>query len=147
MVRVARGFPLQRKRTHARATIAFTGASGLGLVDVAVPVFTITGRVLVHAMTVFCTETLEGATATIALGTTTGASNHIGATTATSIAANDWWIDTTPLEIGTAQIPSSMRDMVLSEDVIITPATATVTNGTLVIDVFYEPITDNGSLV
>jgi len=154
MVRVSRGFPLARKRTHVRKTIAFDGTAGNGATG-GVTVFTLTGRVLVEALTIFCTETLEEAapTATVALGTATGTGNIISATSATTIAANDWWIDATPGEVGYANLVQtlssgpSQKDFALSESLLITVATQDVTNGTLVIDAWYRPITDNGSLV
>src|SRR3990167_9363100 len=123
--------PAVEQPRHVRATVAFTG------------------RVWVQAMTIFCTETLAGATATVSLGTASGVANLIGATTATTIAANDWWGDTSPAEIGILSLEVTapvLLNFVLSESPVIAVATQNVTDGTLVIDCWYEPITDNGFL-
>ena len=69
-----------------RKTITFTGAANLGAVG-AVPLFTITGKVIVLSISGLCTVNLTEAapTATLALGVTGSTSLFIAATTATGI--------------------------------------------------------------
>ena len=145
-MKITRG---QSQARRARKTVTFDGLTLNGLVNENVTLFTLTGRVWVKAMTIFCTETLAGATATVSLGTASGVANLIGATTATTIAANDWWGDTSPAEIGILSLEVTapvLLNFVLSESPVIAVATQNVTDGTLVIDCWYEPITDNGFL-
>ena len=67
-------------------TVTFDGASGTGLNEVAVPIFTVTGEVLIVALVPFCTEDLISAGGgTLALGVTGSTSLLIAATTATVI--------------------------------------------------------------
>src|SRR3972149_1135501 len=119
-----------------RKTITFTGASGLGQVSVAVPLFTLSGRIRIAHLSVFCTLTLVGATATIALGTASLTGGLITATTATNIVTNRWWNDLLN-DTGIQQESANSIDVLLSESIIATIGTAGVTGGTLVIDVSY----------
>lgn len=135
-----------------RKTITFDGSAENGAIGT-VLVAAITGRVWIEKLTVFCTETLVGATATIELGHAAFSGAICGSTTATAIAANDWWA-------GTVQLPGSMNQAMsasnnqivsglwksMSQDIILTIATANITDGTLVIDLWFEPITDDGNL-
>ena len=140
--------------THVRKTIAFTGAAGLGAVG-DVNVFTITGRVFVSRITAFCTEDLASAGGgTISLGTATRVTKFIALTTATAVDINEWWVDGTPITEAANTInqttngsdPSQLA-VVLSADVIVDVLTADVTDGTIIVDIWYIPITDNGVLV
>ena len=133
------------KTQTAGKTVAFDGTAGNGAVGT-VTVLTITGRVVLKNLATFCTETLAGATATVALGVASSTAGLIAATTGTDIAANDWWIDATPTEVGLAAVPAGHKDIALSESVIITVATANVTDGTLVFWAEYMPLTSNGRL-
>ncbi len=143
------GGPAER---HVRSTIAFDGSSGNGAQGT-VDVFTRTGRVRLRLITAFCTETLEGASATVKLGGSTDPDGMIQQTTATTLAANDWWVDattaagtTSPLYTHSGGNVASQAEKLVSEDIIITVATQDVTNGTIIFDAFYIPITDDGAL-
>lgn len=139
---------------HARATITFTGAANLGAVG-SVPVFTITGRVYLDTITVFCTTGLTEAapTATIALGCSDDTDAMITAVNAVDIDTNEWWTASIPAAgaytlaanntTGQTTIP---RNKLLATNVIFTVAAQNVTGGVLVIDAFYWPVTDNGLL-
>ena len=141
---------------HSTQIIAFDGSAGNGAVAApsTVLVFTITGRVLVHAVTAFCTEDLAGATATLALGTTGDTDAFIASTTATDIDANDWWSAASPpaassntlADSVTGGITTSQRAKTLSANMFITIATADITDGTIVFDVIYTPLTDGARL-
>lgn len=133
---------------HVRKVVVFsTTAPG------SVAVFTTTGRIRLDRITAFCTVALVEAlaTATVALGTASSTGGLIAATSVgTAFAANDWWVDTSPAEIGVAvfQITAAPRHWLadVSEDIIITVATQTVNSGTLVIDAWYQPSTDGAAL-
>ena len=139
---------------HSTKTIAFDGTAGLGLETSDVTVFTITGRVLVHAITAFCTEDLAGATATLALGVTGDTDAFIASTTATDIDANDWWAAAAPpaangvtlADSVTGGITTGQRLKAVSGNIFITISTADITDGTLVFDVIYTPLTDGARL-
>src|SRR3990167_10262985 len=92
-------------------TVTFTGAANLGEVG-AVPLFTVTGEVLIERIVPFCTVNLTEAapTATLALGVTGSTGLFIAATTATDIDANTFWVDTGPDANGIA-VPSSLTDI------------------------------------
>lgn len=139
---------------HVRKTVTFTGATGLGEAGTVVPVFTTTGRVGVERLTAFCTETLVSTSnlGTISLGvpTTDDAFAEAFTVAAGAAATNEWWD-----ALITDFVAGSATDMMegisrtgvsLSENIIINPLTQDITDGTLVIDCWYLPITDNGAL-
>lgn len=129
---------------RARKTITFTGAAGLGAIGAAT-LFTITGKVIVDRIIATCTGSLTGATATIALGVTSSTSLFIAATTATGITNGAIWASTSPNANGIA-LPAALQNIAIAQNILATIATANVTGGTLVIDVYFTPITDDGLL-
>lgn len=141
---------------RARKTIAFDGTAGNGAVGT-VTVFTITGRVAVLYITAFCTENLTSdptpGGATIALGTANRSAKFIGSTTAENLDINEWWVDGTPLTEAVNIInqttngadPSQMN-VVCSANIVVTVGTDDVTDGTIIFDVWYYPVTDGASL-
>ena len=128
-------------------SITFTGASGLGLAGTAVPLATVTGRVIIHGMLPYCTNNLTEAQATaqISLGTTTQVTRFIGNTNSTAINTDEWWLTTTPTA-GSLDLPDAMQMVICSENLIINPITQNTNGGTLVIDILWEPITSNGAV-
>ena len=140
--RIRRG---SQQAIHVTKTIAFDGTAGNGAVGT-VTVFTLTGRVWLAGLSAFCTETLAGNTATVSLGVASVVAGLVPVTTGTDLAANDWWIDATPAEIGIAAVAASQKDQLLSQSVIVNVLVAGVTDGTLVIDAWYLPVTSNGAL-
>lgn len=131
---------------HAQKTITLTGASGLGAVGT-VPVFTITGRVMVTATSIFCTTDLTeaGATAAITFGVAASTGLFVASPTggATDIDAGKFWLSTAP----GAGISTTLTNKFISENPILTVATQNVTGGVLVFDMFYVPLTDGAKLV
>ncbi|KKL64326.1 hypothetical protein LCGC14_2166200 [marine sediment metagenome] len=130
---------------HVRKTFQSTGSE----MDIgALTAFTITGRVLVKNVTVFCTETFVGA-ATVDLGVTGNTDIFSPGTiaNATTFAANDWWVlsDGTTIPGGTPQVDWE-QGVPISADVILSVGAANITDGTMIIDLWYSSITDNGSL-
>lgn len=125
-------------------TITFTGATGLGEIGT-VPIFTVTGEVLVAVLSAFCTTLLGGATATLALGVTGSTSLFIAATTATDIDANEFWNDTAPDANGIA-VPAAMKDIQITDNIIGTVATANLTSGVMRFDLYYMPLSSDGNV-
>lgn len=137
---------------HSTKIIAFTGAAGNGAVGT-VLVFTVTGRVLVHAIAAFCTEDVAGATGTLTLGTTGDVDAFIALTTGTDIDVNEWWTaaspaagSKSPLEVVTGGLVTSQGAKLLSENIILGVLTADITDGTIVFDVLYTPLTNGARL-
>lgn len=136
-------------------TITFTGASGLGLKDVAVPVYTVTGRVLLIYGTALVGDTLVSASdlGTISLGTASKPIFLVGASTvaAGAGAINDWWFNTgfssgLAYEMVGGAAQGDFVPVACNENIIITPATQNITAGSLIFDFWYRPITDGASL-
>lgn len=141
--------PLKR----ARLTKTFAATAGNGAVGT-VTLFTITGRVLVHDFTAFCTTGLTEAapTATISVGTASGVTAILNTLNAVDIDTNEWWTDTSPqagsagagIQVGTDNVSTGKR--YVSENIIATVGAQNITGGVIVFDVWYEPVTDNGAL-
>src|SRR3990167_3179839 len=102
----------ERSARLVSKTITFTGAAGLGATG-NVPLFTVTGEILVVVLLPTCTVNLGEAapTATIALGVTGATSFFIAATTATDIDAGDIWTDATPTEVNALAAPAGFKDI------------------------------------
>ena len=110
-------------------------------------VFTVTGEVLIATIVPFCTVDLVSAGGgTVALGVTGNTGLFIAATTATAIDANYFWVDTAPDANGVA-VPAGLKDVVVTDDVIMTIATGAVTAGAIRVDVYWLPLSSNGDVV
>lgn len=129
-------------------TITFDGTAGLGLAGTAVPIFTVTGEVLVVALVPFCTTLLteSGATATLALGVTGSTALFIAATNSVDIDANEFWVDTTPDANGIA-LPAALKDIVITDNIIATPAVTNTATGVIRFDLVYIPLSTDGAVV
>lgn len=143
---------------HSTKLITFTGGVNAGDFDgtPTVIVFTITGRVLVHAVTQFCTVDLVSAGGgTLVYGVTGDTDAFIGTTTATDIDANEWWAAASPpansgvtlADSVTGGITTSQRLKAVSGNMFLTIGTSDITGGAIVFDVLYTPLTDGGRLV
>lgn len=141
---------------HARVTVAFDGTAGNGAVGT-VTLFTITGRVFIELMTGFCTENLAeaGATATIQIGVASDLDALFATHNAVDIDVNEWLLS--PLaapQTGMVTLPSNATAgystlaayKAVSENVIATIGAQNVTDGTIIFDAWYYPVTDNGAL-
>lgn len=129
---------------RARASVTFTGAANLGAVG-AVPLFTVTGEVLIVYLAPFCTNFLTEAapTATLALGVTGSTSLFIAATNAVDIDDDEFWVDTTPDANGIA-LPAALKEIVITDNIVGTVAAQAVDSGTLRLDAFWLPLSSNG---
>lgn len=141
-------------------TLAFTGAANLGQAATASTIWTITGRVLLIYGTAFCTETVVSTInlGTIALGTATATGAFISAHTLTAgdLANGDWWggnsSDGTDSAgpsldwVGQSVVGGGGVATAISENIIVSAATQDITDGTLVFDCFYLPLTAGAGL-
>ena len=128
-----------------RKEITFTGAADLGAIG-NVPLFTVTGEVLIAVMVPFCTTTLVGATATLALGVTGATTLFIAATTATLILINNFWMDTAPDPNGVA-VPAALKDIAITDNIVGTVGTAAITAGVIRIDGYWIPLSSDANVV
>lgn len=134
-------------RKTLQATVAVPWAQGT------VDVFTVTGRAHITRVAAFCTESLAGTTATIKLGAASDPDGLMDQITATDLAANDWWAAGTHV-IGLISIDinhsagynASQMEKLTSEDIILTVATADVTDGTIEFAIWWEPVSTDGML-
>lgn len=136
--------PVQR----STVTITFTGAASLGAVG-NLPLFTITGQVIVLTVGGVVTTNLAGAGATLALGVTGSTSLFIGATTATTMLTTAaLWVSTTPTANGIA-LPAAVsgNGTLIETNLVGTVAVAAITSGVLRVDVWWAPWSANGALV
>lgn len=132
---------------RSRATVTFTGAAGLGEAGTAVPVFTVTGEVIIDALVPYCTTLLteSGATATVSLGVTAGVADFIAATNAVDIDADEFWVDTAPDANG-VPLPAALTNILITDNIIVTPAAANVTAGVIEFTAFWRPISTDGNV-
>lgn len=148
-MRVARGVGLilPGQDRIVRKTITFDAGVGTGAVG-AVPLFTVTGEVLVSALIPFCTTLLTeaAATATLALGVTGSTSLFIAATNAVDIDADEFWVDTAPDPNGVA-IPAALLNVAIEENIIGTVAAQNVDSGVIRLTCFWRPISTDGNVV
>lgn len=133
---------------RAVKTITFTGAAGLGAVG-NVPLFTVTGRVLVALLSAYCSADLTEAvaTATLALGVTNATALFIAATAALSIDNGFIWIDATPAEANGVAVPAGLKDIEITQNIVGTVATQAVNGGTLELVVWWLPLSANAAVV
>ena len=121
-------------------TITFTGAANLGAVG-NVPIFTVTGTVIVRTIVGIVGTTLASTgAATIALGTTNQTARFIAATTATNMTStNTIWASTTPTQ-GSIDAPGAMINVFVTENIVGTVATAAVSAGVLTVTCVYDAL-------
>lgn len=139
---------------HVRKTVAFSGAAGNGQVGT-VDVFTVTGVVWANRLTAVCTENLVSAGGgTLVLGTAGDTDGFIAQTTATDIANADIWTAASPaagskgpLKVETGGLITGQVDKVVNESIALTVGTGDVTDGTIVFDLWWHPVTDSGAVV
>lgn len=128
-------------------TVTFTGAANLGAVG-AVPLFTVTGEVLIERIVPFCTVLLTeaGATATLALGVTGSTALFIAAINAVDIDANEFWTGATPTANGIA-VPAALKDIAITDNIIATVGTQAVDSGAIRFDCWWRPLSGDGNVV
>jgi hypothetical protein len=133
---------VSRTWKHFTKQITFTGLTGAGLINENVPVATVSGRVLLHAVHGYCITDLAGATATVSLGTVGNVGELIGVTTATTIDSGEIWRSATP-DVG---IGPTVGDHVTSLSLVINCLTASVSAGVLEVSLLWLPMSVGGDL-
>jgi len=140
--------PLNNPFEHVQRctkTVAFDGAAGNGAVG-SVALFTVTGEVIVLYLMPYCSEDLVSAGGgTLALGVTGNTSLFIAATTATAIDNGEFWTSTVPTANGVA-VPSALKDIAITDNIIGTVATGDITDGTIRFDCYWIPLSSDGNV-
>jgi len=136
---------LTRIPNHFITTITFDESAGGGATGTAVPVGTVSGRIILVYHSIYCSTSLTGASATIELGTAGDTDAIIGATTATDIDAGDFW-QPGPASPAGAGAWDTLQNTNVAANLIITPVTANVTAGVLEVVFFWLPASVAGSL-
>lgn len=128
-------------------TFTFTGLTGFGLQSASpITFFTIGGpntatngnAVIVERIGGYTTTDLTGASSTLALGVTGSTSLFIGATTCTTMDADEVWVSTTSSAGGLA-MPAATQATLIVDNIIGTIGTADITAGVLQLFVTYRP--------
>lgn len=128
-------------------TITFTGLTGAGEVaNPTISVFTVTGEVLIEKLVPMCTVDLVSAGGgTLSNGITGSVALFLAATTATTIDVGEFWVNTTPVANGVA-LPAAFKDIVITDNIIWTVATADITAGAIRCDVWWRPLSADGNV-
>lgn len=140
-IRDANFEPITTHGLTTTKTIAFTGAAGLGATGT-ITLFTITGDVAINVFAI-CTEDLATVNGTVEVGTATSTASLCSQQTATAIDLNEVWHDSV-LAVG-GQVAGHFH--VVRENVILTIATAAVTDGTLKFYATWTPLSADGNVV
>jgi len=132
----------------ATKTITFTGAANLGQAGTNATIFTVTGQVLVVAISTFCTTNLAEAapTSTVALGVVNATGLFVNATSATTINVGEFWHGTTPVANGEA-LPAAVKDIAITQDIVIASAAQNTTAGVLEIYCYWMPLSAGSILL
>jgi hypothetical protein len=130
-------------------SVTFDGGTLNGIGDIdgtsnPYTIFTVTGVVEV-AIVALCTTLLAGATATVEIGTALSTAGLIAQTTATNIDANEIWHDATP--DSSVEASTVVLRKIVSQDIILTAATADITAGVIKFILFWNPISSDGNVV
>lgn len=109
-------------------------------------VFTVTGTVVALAYG-RCDSDLNGATATLTLGTENGATAFIASTTATTIDTDELWQSNTPAAVMAYSTIDATWQLINGADIGYTVGTADITSGTMTFYCHWFPISDNGDVI
>jgi len=131
-------------------TITFTGAAGLGAVG-NVPLFTVTGEVLIQAIVPYVVDDLTeaGQNSTLSLGVTNALTLFIGATSVVDLDTSEFWTEPTAsgvVDSGIA-VPAALKDIAISSNIVGTVAAQNCDGGTLRFDVYWRPLSVGATLV
>lgn len=134
-------------------TLTFTGGAALGVAGTAVPIFVVTGDVLVHLIAGKCTTSLTeaSATAVISLGTVNQVTRFIGTMNSVDLDVNELWVDTTPAigSVDPANLTTapSVTTILVSENIIVNPTVEDTDAGVVRFVVLWEPFSSGATLV
>lgn len=133
-----------------RKTVTFTGAANLGAIG-DVPLFTVTGDILVVSLVPVCTTNLveNSATALMSLGVTDSVALFIVATEPEDIDDDDIWTDIAPASTAVA-LPALLKDILVNgdaNDILATITNDTITAGVMDFNLRWTPISADGLVV
>jgi hypothetical protein len=132
---------------RSQKILTFNGLAGTGqFASPTVPIFTVTGKILVVAFVPSCTVDLVSAGGgTLLLGVVGSTSLFLGATTATAIDVGEFWINATPVAAGVA-LPAGFKDILVAANIVGTVGTADITAGVIQFDLLWLPLAKNAEV-
>ena len=144
---------LQRASTSDEMTIktvTFDGNATTGAVG-DVPIFTVTGDIMIVSFVPVCTTSLTeaGATAEMSLGITTDDDFFIVITEPIDIADNEIWFDATPT-LTVEALPSGFQNIILNGDannILATVTNEAVATGVINFSLRWYALSSNGLVV
>lgn len=107
-------------------------------------IFTVTGTVLMRVLAVCKASVTSGGSATIELGITGNTAKIIAQTTATNLILGEIWHDNSP--DSKVELSSVLAENIVSDDVILTVATAALTAGQIKFVALWYPLTSDGNV-
>ena len=130
--------------------ITYSNAAGLGEEGTPIPIFDVTGGVIVNSLSALVTTIVveEGATALMSLGVTGQVALFIADTEPEDLDAGEFWqvIGTGAGTNGDALV-AAMKDILVAANIINTVSNAAVTSGVIAYSAIWTPVTSDGSLV
>ncbi len=114
----------------------------------ALTLFTVTGQIKVVSLLPFTKTTLTetAGTVTIALGTADNTSLFIAASEPEDMIAGDFWTQVAPV-VKSIIIPAALKDVAVSEDIIATIATSTISAGVHDFYLSWIPLSSDAAVV
>lgn len=106
-------------------------------------IFEVEGACLVRILA-RCTTSLEGASATLRVGTALSDAGLIASTTATDIDVNEIWHDATP--DASVELSTVLTQKIVSQDIIGTVGTANITAGVIEFVCYWFPLTPDSKV-
>jgi len=133
----------------ARQVVTFDGTAGAGEVAAAVPLFTVTGAVLVRLTAICATDLTEAAPggATISVGTAGATAGIIAVTNALDIDAGEIWFAAAPATVLDTEANAFLTYVIGNgADIIGTVAVANIDGGVIAFTAFWTPLTAGASV-
>ena len=125
-------------------TKSFTGASGAGSTATNTTLFQVTGDVHIGLIVPSCiTDFASSASGVVTLGVTNNTTLFITSTSNVDIDAGEFWFTATPTANGAA-VPAAMKDIAITDNIIMSHNTAATTAGEIRVDVYWLPLSANG---
>ena len=131
------------------ATKTYTGGASLGQTGTNATIFTVTGEILVAYLVPFCTVNLgeSGASSNLSLGVTNSTALFIASTAALDIDAGDLWVDATPTEVGGVALPATLKDVVITDNILTAHTGVGNTNaGAIRFDLYWLPLSADAAV-
>lgn len=126
-------------------TKAITYAAGTTGAASAKTIFTVTGVVRLRIIAKCITDLTSGGAATVEVGTTKNSAGLIAQTAFSAIDADELWHDATPDASVEAETVAPVR--LVSQSIVETIGTTTVTGGSLEYSVLWQPVSADGNVV